>query len=48
VEVLEYIGSPEAQQVLQALAKGASGATLTDEAFKSLARLGKRSSAKRP
>jgi hypothetical protein len=42
VEVLEHIGSPEAQQVLQALAKGAPGATITDDAIKSLARLAKR------
>jgi hypothetical protein len=39
VEVLERIGSPEAKQVLESLAKGAEGARLTREAKASLERL---------
>jgi WD40 repeat protein len=39
VEVLEHVGSPEARQVLQALALGAPGARLTREAQGALARL---------
>jgi WD40 repeat protein len=42
VEVLEHIGSPDAQQVLQALAKGAPDARLTQEAKASLERLNPR------
>jgi WD40 repeat protein len=41
VEVLEWIGSPEAQQQLQALAKGAAGHRLTEEARAALQRLEK-------
>jgi RNA polymerase sigma factor (sigma-70 family) len=41
VEVLEHIGGPEAKQVLEALAKGAPEAQLTQEAKASLERLGK-------
>jgi hypothetical protein len=39
VEVLELAGTPEAKQVLEALAKGAPGARLTQEAKASLERL---------
>lgn len=42
VEVLEYIGSPQARQVLARLAKGAPEARLTLEAKASLERLAKR------
>ena len=42
VEVLEHIGTPEAKQVLQTLAKGAPEARLTQEAKASLERLTKR------
>jgi RNA polymerase sigma factor (sigma-70 family) len=45
VEVLEHIGSPEAKQVLQTLAKGAEGFRLTLEAKASLERLDKRAAA---
>jgi hypothetical protein len=41
VEVLEYIGSPEAKKVLETLATGAEGARLTKEAKASLGRDGK-------
>jgi hypothetical protein len=41
VMVLEYIGTPEAQKVLQAWSRGAEGALLTREAKASLARLHK-------
>jgi hypothetical protein len=44
VEILERIGTAEAQQVLNSLAKGASGARLTAEAKASIGRLAKRSS----
>lgn len=40
VEVLERIGNRESQQVLESLAKGAAGATLTLEAQAALKRLG--------
>jgi hypothetical protein len=43
VEVLEKIGSHEAQQVLKKLAKGVAGAHLTREAGAALARLAGRS-----
>ncbi len=42
VEVLEHLGTPEARQVLESLAKGAAGACLTREAKASLERLAKR------
>jgi WD40 repeat protein len=42
LEVLEHIGTPEAKQVLQNLAKGAPGARLTQEAKASLERLSRR------
>jgi WD40 repeat protein len=42
VEVLELIGTPEARQVLQSLAKGAEDAALTREARASLRRLARR------
>jgi RNA polymerase sigma factor (sigma-70 family) len=42
VEALEHIGSSEAQKVLQDLARGASGAWLTQEAKASLKRLNQR------
>ncbi len=42
VEVLERIGTPEAREVLQMLAKGAPEARLTQEAKASLERLAKR------
>jgi len=41
VEVLEKVATPEARKLLGALAKGASGAQLTEEAKAALARLGK-------
>jgi hypothetical protein len=43
VEVLEHIDTPEAQQILEALAKGAPEARLTQEAKASLERLAYRS-----
>ena len=39
VMVLEQIGSPEAKQLLESLAKGAEGALLTEEARAALKRL---------
>jgi hypothetical protein len=42
LEVLEHIGTPEAKQVLQNLAKGAPEARLTQEAKASLERLSRR------
>jgi hypothetical protein len=42
IEVLEYIGTPEAKQVLQKLATGASNARLTREAKVALDRLAQR------
>jgi WD40 repeat protein len=44
VEVLEHIGTPEAREVLHALAKGAPEVRLTQEAKASLRRLDKRAS----
>jgi hypothetical protein len=41
VEVLEGLGTPEARNLLEELAKGAADATLTREAKASLRRLGK-------
>ena len=38
-EVLEHIGTPEARQVLEALAKGAPGHRLTEAAAAALRRL---------
>jgi WD domain, G-beta repeat len=46
VQVLESIGTTEARQVLQALAKGVPGASLTRDAEAALTRLAKRSAAK--
>ncbi len=42
VEILEYIGTAEAQQVLEDLSHGASGVRLTEEAVGSLRRLRQR------
>jgi hypothetical protein len=42
VEVLEYIGTPEARELLQSLANGAQDACLSREAKASLERLQKR------
>src|SRR5262249_8888625 len=42
IEILEYIATPDARQVLQALAKGATEARLTQDAKASLERLDKR------
>jgi WD40 repeat protein len=42
VEILEHIGAPEAQQVLQGLSKGAPETRLTQEAKASLERLNQR------
>jgi hypothetical protein len=42
LEVLEHIGTPEAQRLLQTLSKGAPGARLTQEAKASLERLARR------
>jgi RNA polymerase sigma factor (sigma-70 family) len=42
LEVLESIGTPEAKQVLQTIAKGAAGASVTKDAQATLDRLGKR------
>jgi RNA polymerase sigma factor (sigma-70 family) len=42
LEVLELIGTPEAEQVLWALSQGASGALITREAQASMERLAKR------
>jgi hypothetical protein len=42
VEVLEYIGIPEACQLLEELAKGAPTARITQEAKASMERLAKR------
>jgi WD40 repeat protein len=41
IEALEHIGTPEAKQVLEKLAKGAAGARETEDARRSLARLEK-------
>jgi hypothetical protein len=46
VEVLEHIGTPDAQQVLKTLASGTPPARLTREAKASLERLAKRPAAK--
>ena len=42
IEVMEQIGSPEARELLQVLAKGAPGAGLTEEAKASLERLSRK------
>jgi hypothetical protein len=42
VEVLEHIGTEQARQVLQVLARGESGSRLTEEARASLGRLAQR------
>jgi hypothetical protein len=42
LEVLEHLGTPEARELLQALAKGAPGARLTQEAKAALERVGRR------
>jgi RNA polymerase sigma factor (sigma-70 family) len=47
IEVLEYIGTPQARQVLETLAKGAPEARLTREAKASLRRLDSRNSSRR-
>jgi hypothetical protein len=46
VEALEYIATPSARAVLQALGQGAPGAYLTRDAQAALLRLGKRPAAK--
>ena len=46
IEVLEHIGTPEARQVVETLAKGAAEARLTQEAEASLKRLAKRASSR--
>ena len=46
IEVLEHIGTPEAQAVLQSLARGTSQARLTQEAKAALERLAKRPTVK--
>ena len=46
VEILEHIGTPDAQDVLKTLAKGAPGARCTREAIESLERLRRRSGTK--
>jgi len=43
IQVLEHIGTPEAQEVLKKLAQGAPEARLTQEAKAALDRLSKRS-----
>jgi hypothetical protein len=48
MEVLERIGTPEAKQVLEGLARGAPGAKVTQEAEAALKRLGKRALARTP
>lgn len=45
MEVLEHIGTPEARQVLEKLAQGASGHCITEEAKASLDRLAKQQAA---
>ena len=47
IEVLEWIGSPEARQVLAELAKGRGDSLQTREAKKALERLGRKASAPR-
>jgi hypothetical protein len=42
VEVLERVGNPEARRVLQSLARGAAGGTVTQEARAALKRMDKR------
>jgi RNA polymerase sigma factor (sigma-70 family) len=42
LEVLEQLGTPEAKEVLQNIAKGAAGASVTKDAQATLNRLGKR------
>jgi hypothetical protein len=42
IEALEHIGTPEAMQVIEKLAKGAAGARETEDARRSLERLKKR------
>jgi hypothetical protein len=39
LETLEFSGTPEARQVLQRLARGAPGATLTEDASAALGRM---------
>ena len=46
MEVLERIGTPQARQVLEGLAHGAPGATVTQEAEAALKRLDKRALAR--
>jgi hypothetical protein len=46
VEVLEGIGTPDAKEILEILARGGEGAVLTQQAKKALARLGTRASSK--
>ena len=42
LEILERLGTPEARQLLQMLASGAPGASLTQEAAEALKRLTKK------
>ncbi len=46
VEVLEGIGTPDAKEILEIVARGGEGAVVTEQARKALARLGRRSSSK--
>src|SRR5262249_28782096 len=47
LEVLEMIGTPEARQVLGALARGAPGARMTQEASAALERLARQTAKSR-
>jgi hypothetical protein len=47
VQALEYMGTPEARQVLSSVAQGAAGCRLTEEAQASLKRLMKRDAPQR-
>jgi WD40 repeat protein len=47
VQVLEYIGTPEARKVLKALSQGANGVRLSEEATQAVTRLARASKGKR-